>query len=60
MIVATLKVKLAVGFLGNGQMAGYEFDLALLAMAIYLAVNGSKWLSVNRLLSKDEQRNIVA
>ena len=27
MLGATLKVKLAVGFLGNGQMAGYELDL---------------------------------
>lgn len=51
MIGATLKVKLAVGFLGNGQMAGYELDLALLAMALYLAISGSKWLSVSKLLS---------
>ena len=42
MIGATLKVKLAVGFLGNGQMAGYELDLALLAMAVFIVINGSK------------------
>src|SRR3954469_22073577 len=29
-IGAIVKVKLAVGFLGNGQMAGYELDLAFL------------------------------
>src|SRR5687767_3150851 len=28
MVGATLKVKLSVGLLGNGQMAGYELDLA--------------------------------
>jgi putative oxidoreductase len=50
MIGATIKVKLAVGLLGNGQMAGYELDLAFLAMAIYLAINGSKVLSVSQLI----------
>lgn len=50
MIGATLKVKLAVGLLGNGQMAGYELDLAFLAMAVYLLINGSKLLSVSQLI----------
>jgi len=50
MIGATLKVKLAVGLLGNGQMAGYELDLAFLAMAVYLILNGSKLLSVSKLI----------
>jgi putative oxidoreductase len=50
MIGATLKVKLSLGLLGNGQMAGYELDLAFLAMAIYLAINGSKLLSVGQIL----------
>src|SRR6185437_16498062 len=36
MLGAILIVKLPVGILGNGQMAGYELDLALLAMSIYL------------------------
>ena len=49
MIGATLKVKLSVGLLGNGQMAGYELDLAFLAIALYLAINGSKVLSVSHL-----------
>lgn len=49
MIGATLKVKLSLGLLGNGQMAGYELDLAFLAMAIYLAINGSKMLSIGQL-----------
>ncbi|PGY13154.1 DoxX family protein [Bacillus sp. AFS031507] len=50
MIGAILKVKLSVGLLGNGQMAGYELDLAFLAMAVYLAINGSKLLSVSDLI----------
>jgi putative oxidoreductase len=51
MIGAILKVKLSVGLLGNGQMAGYELDLAFLAMAAYLAISGSKFLSINQLFS---------
>ena len=54
MIVATIKVKLAVGLLGNGQMAGYELDLAFLAIAIYLAINGSKVLSISQLIFHKE------
>jgi uncharacterized membrane protein YphA (DoxX/SURF4 family) len=55
MIGATLKVKLSVGLLGNGQMAGYELDLALLAMAVYLVINGSKMFSVVQLIFKKDQ-----
>ncbi|KKK38154.1 oxidoreductase [Mesobacillus campisalis] len=50
MIGATLKVKLSLGLLGNGQMAGYELDLAFLAMAVYLAINGSKLYSVGQMI----------
>ncbi|MGG3943710.1 DoxX family protein [Peribacillus psychrosaccharolyticus] len=54
MIGATLKVKLSVGLLGNGQMAGYELDLAFLAIALYLVFNGRQILSVSQLfLHKD-------
>ena len=49
MIGATLQVKLSVGLVGNGQMAGYELDLAFLAIALYLVFNGSKILSVSQL-----------
>lgn len=48
--VATIKVKLAVGFLGNGQMAGYELDLALLAMAIYLALKSKTFLALDNVI----------
>jgi putative oxidoreductase len=56
MLGATLKVKLAVGFLGNGQMAGYELDLALLVMAVFLAVNGSKMLSLDQAVFKGKEQ----
>lgn len=56
MIGATLKVKMAAGLLGNGQMAGYELDLAFLAMAIYLAINGSKFLSADQLIFKNDSQ----
>lgn len=52
MIGAILKVKLSLGLLGNGQMAGYEFDLALLAMAVFLVITDSKFLSINQLFSQ--------
>lgn len=59
MIGATLKVKLSIGLLGNGQMAGYELDLAFLAMAIYLAINGSKMLSVGKFILKKDSTSSV-
>ena len=59
MIGATLKVKLSLGFLGNGQMAGYELDVALFAMAAYLAINGSKLLSLNQLISKENSKDVT-
>src|SRR4051794_40003098 len=52
MIGATIKVKLSVGFLGNGQMAGYELDLALLVMAVFIAINGSKMFALDQLIFK--------
>lgn len=52
MIGAIVKVKLAAGFLGNGQAAGYELDLALLAMAVSLAVTGSNTFSLDSLIVK--------
>lgn len=56
MIGAILKVKLAAGFLG-----GYELDLALLAMAAVIAINGSKLLAVDQFLFKgNKNQNDIA
>ncbi|MFD2922465.1 DoxX family protein [Halobacillus naozhouensis] len=53
MVVAIIKVKLANGLLGGGQAAGFEFDLALFAMSIYLLLNGNKLWAVDQILSRE-------
>lgn len=52
MIGATIKVKLAMGFIGT-QGAGYELDLALLAMAVFIAINGSKLFALDGVIFKN-------
>ena len=59
MIGATVKVKLSLGFLGNGQMAGYELDVVLLAMAVYLAINGSKLWSLSHFIFQKESKEYI-
>ncbi|MDN3016241.1 DoxX family protein [Paenibacillus sp. BSR1-1] len=58
MIGAILKVKLSVGFLGNGQMAGYELDLGFLAIAVFLVISGSKLISIDQFFSKKDSNEI--
>jgi putative oxidoreductase len=57
LVGAILKVKLAVGFLGNGQMAGYELDLAFLAMSVFLVINGSRLLALDQLIDRGREKN---
>lgn len=52
---AILTVKLAAGFIGNGQMAGYELDLLLIAISIFLAINGSKMYSIDSAFFKEKE-----
>ncbi|WP_078411547.1 DoxX family protein [Priestia abyssalis] len=52
MLGAIFTVKLSAGFMGNGQAAGYELDLVLLAVSIYFAVNGSRLWSFDSVLRK--------
>jgi putative oxidoreductase len=54
MLGATVKVKLAGGFLGNGQGAGWELDLALLAMALFIAINDSKMFALDKVFFKGQ------
>lgn len=54
MVGAVVKVKLAAGFLGNGQMAGYELDLAFLAMAVSIAITGSKAYALDSFIGKGQ------
>ncbi|WP_209121128.1 DoxX family protein [Alkalihalobacillus sp. BA299] len=55
MVGAIVKAKLAVGFLGNGQMAGYELDLAFLAMAVFIVINGSKAYALDHVIFKRKE-----
>ena len=50
MIGAILTAKLSLGFLGNGQMAGYELDIVLLAMSIYFILSNRSILSLDHKL----------
>jgi len=50
LIGAILLVKVEAGFL-----AGWSYDLALLAIALFLAVNGSPTLSIDRLFKRKPQ-----
>lgn len=55
MLGAIVKGKLAVGFLGNGQGAGWELDLALLVMALFIAINDSKMFALDKVLFKGQK-----
>ena len=47
MLGAIAKVKFSAGLLGNGQMAGYELELALLAMSIYFVFANKSTFSLD-------------
>lgn len=51
MLGAIFTAKLSLGFLGNGQMAGYELDLALLAMSVYFILADNTILSLDSKLA---------
>lgn len=54
MLGAIVKVKLAAGFMGNGQGAGYELDLAFAVMAVFLVLNSNTTLALDsKLFSKN-------
>ena len=54
MLGAIFKAKLSLGFLGNGQMAGYELDVALLVMAVSIAITG-KLYAVDQFIFKGQE-----
>ncbi|WP_249871526.1 DoxX family protein [Oceanobacillus saliphilus] len=47
MIGAIFTAKLSLGLLGDGQMAGYEIDLALLAMSVYFLISTKSVISLD-------------
>ncbi|WP_188066716.1 DoxX family protein [Brevibacillus brevis] len=50
MLGAIFKAKLAVGFMGGEGGAGYELDLALLAMLVSLGISGSSKFALDAIL----------
>lgn len=60
MLGAIFTAKLSAGFMGNGTGAGYELDIAFLAIAIFLALNGSKMFALDGVLSKAQPKDQVA
>ncbi|GGD14733.1 DoxX family protein [Pontibacillus salipaludis] len=55
MIGAILKVKLSAGLMGNGQSSGFELDLALLAMALFISIKDhNQKYSLDALLFTDK------
>ncbi|GKU77333.1 DoxX family protein [Paenibacillus sp. L3-i20] len=52
LIGAIFTTKLSAGLLGSSEMAGYELDLALMVMAIYLMVAEASPLSVDHVIAK--------
>lgn len=50
MLGAIFTAKLPAGFLGNAEMPGYEFELALLAMSIYFMFANRAVLSLDQKL----------
>ncbi|KZE39035.1 oxidoreductase [Bhargavaea cecembensis] len=47
MLGAIFIAKLSLGFLGNGQMAGYELDVILLAASVYFVLADRSVLSAD-------------
>lgn len=57
MLGVIFTVKLPAGFLGNDQMAGYELELVLFAMAIFLTIANSDSFSLgNKIFGSDKRK----
>ena len=57
MLGAIFTVKLSAGFMGTDGGGGYEFDVTLLAMSLYLGLSGSRMLSLDGLFrSKGQEK----
>jgi len=53
---AIITAKLSVGLLGNGQVAGYELDLVLILISLYLVVADRTPLSVDHFIMSKRSR----
>jgi uncharacterized membrane protein YphA (DoxX/SURF4 family) len=52
---AIMTVKLPAGLLGDGKTAGYELDLALLAVSLYIAASPKLGYGVGQLFESGER-----
>jgi putative oxidoreductase len=52
MLGVILKVKLGMGLLGNGKAPGFELELALALVSLYLAAENHQRFAIDRFLSK--------
>ncbi|ADC51537.1 catechol-2,3-dioxygenase membrane subunit [Alkalihalophilus pseudofirmus OF4] len=57
MLGAIFMVKLPLGFMGAEAAAGYELDIALLAMAAALVISGSKLLALDNKFFGNKNEN---
>lgn len=57
--MATVKIPM-VGFFGNGQMAGWEFDLALLGLSVVLTLSGSRMLAIHSERKASNEQSIAS
>ncbi|MEC0684112.1 DoxX family protein, partial [Bacillus haynesii] len=55
MLGAIFTVKLSAGFMGTDGGAGYELDVTLLAMSVYLGLSGSRMLSLGEIILKSRK-----
>ncbi|RUT29041.1 DoxX family protein [Paenibacillus zeisoli] len=56
MIGAIFTAKLSVGLLGNGQMAGYELDIAFALIALHLVFTETTPLSLDALFTRNREQ----
>lgn len=54
MVGAIFTAKLSLGLLGDGQMAGYELDLTLLAMSVYFLISTKAAISLDNKISSSK------
>ncbi|WP_198520763.1 DoxX family protein [Alteribacter populi] len=55
MVGAIFMAKLPLGFLGDGQMAGYELDVVLLTISVYLAIVNKSMFALDNVIFRSKQ-----
>lgn len=58
MVGAIVSVKLSAGLLGNDQMPGYELEIALMLLSLYLVVAEASPLSIDRVIRSKRNASV--